>query len=140
MSRRLLSAILLLVTLSASSTHAERSQDSSDARSAPFQERVVVRGRAYYRVELTVTVTDRSGQPIRGLTRDEFRIFEDGAEVSIQDFGVEGDRSNCPLSVAVLLDFSESMGRQIQRVREAAEALLNTLRAEDEIMVAKFNQ
>ena len=104
-----------------------------------FREYVEVTERAYQRVGLTVTVTDHAGRPVRGLRRDEFRLFEDGVEVAIQDFGVEGDRSDRPLSVAVLLDLSESMGRQVQRVREAAEALLSTLRQQDEIMVAKFN-
>jgi VWFA-related protein len=140
LSRRLAFLILPFTILCASSGHFAGSKDSFDACSPRFQERVVVQGRADYRVELTVTVTDRSGRPVRGLTRDDFRIFEDGVEVAIRDFGVEGNRSEFPLSVAILLDFSESMGGQIQRVREAAETLLSALRPQDEIMVAKFNQ
>jgi VWFA-related protein len=104
-----------------------------------FREYVKVVERAYQRVGLTVTVTDRAGRPVRGLGRDDFRLFEDGVEVSIQDFGVEGDKADRPLSVAVLLDLSESMGSQIKRVREASEALLAALRQQDEIMVARFN-
>jgi FOG: HEAT repeat len=95
--------------------------------------------RAYQRIGLTVTVTDRAGRPVRGLTRDDFRLLEDGVEVPIQDFGVEGDNADRPLSVAVLLDLSESMGRQVRRVREASQALIMALRQEDEIMVARFN-
>ncbi|HEU5179489.1 MAG TPA: VWA domain-containing protein [Candidatus Polarisedimenticolia bacterium] len=99
-----------------------------------------VKGRAYVRVGLTVTVMDRSGRPVQGLAREDFQLFEDGAEVTLQDFWIEGERIDRPLSVAVLLDLSESMSEQVQRVREAAEALLGALRPIDEIMVAKFNQ
>jgi VWFA-related protein len=140
MSRRILPLLALCIIFGASHASFAGSKSSSDARSPRFEERVKVVGRAYYRVGLTVTVTDRSGRPVRGLVRDDFRLLEDGVEVAIQDFGVEGDKADRPLSVAVLLDFSESMGGQIQKVREAAKALLVALRSSDEIMVAKFNQ
>src|SRR5262245_17353408 len=103
MSRRTLPLILLFITLGALSGTLGGSKGPSDARSPRFKEYVKVLGRAYYRVGLTVTVTDRSGLPVRGLTRHDFRIFEDGTEVTMQDFGVEGDNAERPLSVAVLL-------------------------------------
>jgi VWFA-related protein len=105
-----------------------------------MREYVQVVDRPYLRVGLTVTVTDRQGRAVRGLARGDFRVLEDGAEVAIQDFGVEGDRKDRPLSVAVLLDLSQSMGSQVKKVREAARALLEALRPGDEIMVAKFNE
>lgn len=105
----------------------------------PLREYVQVVDQPYRRVGLTVTVTDRQGRPVRGLTRDDFRVFEDGREVRLEDFGLEGGRMDRPLSVAILLDFSGSMGRQVRKVREAARALLSGLRPRDEIMVAKFN-
>ena len=113
--------------------------NSGEGKKPKFREYVKVVERAYQRVGLTVTVTDHAGRPVPGLGRGDFRLFEDGAEVPIQDFGVEGDKADRPLSVAVLLDLSESMKSQIKRVREAAEALLAPLREQDEIMVARFN-
>jgi hypothetical protein len=95
--------------------------------------------RPWQRVGLTVTVTDRRGRPLRDLPRASFRLIEDGREVPIADFGPEGARRDRPLSVAVLLDLSQSMAGQIDKVREAARALLAGLRPGDEIMVAKFN-
>src|SRR6266581_888908 len=109
------------------------------AVAAPLREYVRVVQRPYLRVGLTVTVVDRQGKPVRGLSRDDFRVLEDGEEMELADFGPEGTRRDRPLSVAVLLDLSYSMGSQVKKVREAAQALLATLRPGDEIMVAKFN-
>src|SRR5262245_43609647 len=139
MSRRLQLFALFCITLGMSSGTAGVLKNPRGPAEPQFREYVKVVDRAYQRVGLTVTVTDRAGRPVRGLRRDDFRLLEDGVEVNIRDFGVEGDQSDRPLSVAVLLDLSESMAGQVQRVREAAEELLTALRQEDEIMVAKFN-
>ena len=37
-------------------------------------------------VNVDVTVTAKDGTPIRGLTRDDFRVFEDGLEQPITNF------------------------------------------------------
>jgi Ca-activated chloride channel family protein len=42
-------------------------------------------------VNVDVTVTDRAGHPVRGLTRDDFEIFEDGAPQPITNFYVVED-------------------------------------------------
>lgn len=109
------------------------------AAGAPLREYVRVVDRPYQRVGLTVTVVDRQGRPVRGLGRDDFIVREDGEDMGLVDFGVEGERHDRPLSVAVLLDLSHSMGGQVKKVREAARALLASLRPGDEIRVAKFN-
>ncbi|MCI0658762.1 MAG: VWA domain-containing protein [Acidobacteria bacterium] len=139
MSRSLQMLALISITLGMSSQAAEAPKNPPEARTPRFREYVTVMERAYQRVGLTVTVTDRAGLPVRGLGRDDFRLLEDGVEVAIEDFGVEGDNADRPLSVAVLLDLSQSMGGQVRRVREAAQALLAALRQQDEIMVARFN-
>ena len=109
------------------------------ASAAPLREYVRVVERPYLRVGLTVTVVDRQGRPVRGLERGDFRVMEDGEALELADFGPEAARRDRPLSVAVLLDLSSSMGGQVKKVREAAQALLATLRPRDEIMVARFN-
>jgi VWFA-related protein len=105
----------------------------------PIQEHVRVVDRPWQRVGLSVTISDRKGRPLADLSRDEVRVMENGVPVALEDFGLEGGRRDRPLSVAVLLDLSGSMGRQVRRVREAARALLSQLRPGDEVMVAKFN-
>jgi VWFA-related protein len=37
-------------------------------------------------VNVEVVVTDRQGNPVRGLTRDDFRLYEDGEEVALTNF------------------------------------------------------
>jgi VWFA-related protein len=103
------------------------------------REYIKVVDRPYQRVGLTVTVIDSLGRPVRGMTREEFQVSEDGRMVELLDFDPEGARRDRPLSVAVLLDMSQSMRSQIKKVREAAQALLGGMRQGDEIMVAKFN-
>src|SRR5438093_11879448 len=39
-------------------------------------------------VNVDVTVTDRAGNPVRGLTRDDFEILEDGVPQTITNFYV----------------------------------------------------
>jgi VWFA-related protein len=112
---------------------------SASPAATPLREYVRVVERPYLRVGLTVTVVDRQGRPVRGLERGDFRVLEDGEEHELADFGPEATRRDRPLSVAVLLDLSYSMGSQVKKVREAAQALLATLRPGDEIMVARFN-
>ncbi|MCZ6695972.1 MAG: VWA domain-containing protein [Acidobacteria bacterium] len=125
-----LGLLLLSITLPA----------AAESPSSRVREYVRVVDRPFLRVGLTVTVTDRRGHPVGDLSRDEFRVLEDGVEMELQDFGLEGGRVDRPLSVAVLLDLSRSMGSQIRKVREAARALIEGMREGDEVMVARFNQ
>ena len=43
-------------------------------------------------VVLYVSVTDERDQPVAGLTRDDFRLVEDGKQVQIKDFAGIGER------------------------------------------------
>jgi len=42
-------------------------------------------------VEVDVQVTNKKGQPITGLTADDFVLFEDGQPVPIEYFSVTGE-------------------------------------------------
>lgn len=73
-----------------------------------------------------VTVVDKNGKPVRNLKEDEFRVFEDGTERSIDFFQPltrhEKDR---PLSIVFALDVSGSMTEpEIERLRSAMEAFM----------------
>jgi len=83
-------------------------------------------------VEVYATVTDSQGNPLRGLTADDFSIAEDGLRQAVSAFA-EGE---VPLAVAVAIDHSFSVARtQLAQYKAAAQKFFSVLRPEDEVMV-----
>ena len=83
-------------------------------------------------VEVYVSATDSKGVPVRGLTREDFELAEDGRPQAISTF-VAGE---FPLTAALALDASFSMaGRPLQAVKAAARAFLRALRPDDESLI-----
>ncbi|MGH9956432.1 MAG: VWA domain-containing protein [Pyrinomonadaceae bacterium] len=90
-------------------------------------------------VVLNVTVTNKAGDYIQGLQLSDFKVFEDGTEVSekvIASFGVH----ESPFASVVLLDTSGSMETRLSLGRSAAIRFLDGLRPEDVAAVYKFDQ
>ena len=83
-------------------------------------------------VPLTVTVTNRMGRPVSGLTSSHFTILEDGARQTLSYFSTV----ESPVDVAFLLDTSSSMNRELPLAREAACGLARRLRPGDRGAVA----
>jgi Ca-activated chloride channel homolog len=83
-------------------------------------------------VPLTVTVTNRVGRPVSGLTSSQFTILEDGARQTLSYFSTV----ESPVDVAFLLDTSSSMNRELPLAREAACGLARRLRPGDRGAVA----
>jgi Ca-activated chloride channel homolog len=83
-------------------------------------------------VEVYASVTDRQGQPVKGLSRDDFTVREGGEIQQVTTFAA-GD---FPLSVAVALDRSFSMsGPRLESARAAARIFLGELKPADESML-----
>ena len=85
-------------------------------------------------VEVYATVTDRQGEPVTGLTADDFRVAEDGFSQRITAFAA----GEFPLAVAIGLDRSFSMGGTGNRLavaKSAARTFIGALRPEDQVMV-----
>jgi Ca-activated chloride channel family protein len=83
-------------------------------------------------VEVYVTVTDSQGQAVRGLTRADFEVLEDGELQEISAF-TAGD---FPLSAALAVDRSWSMREaELAAARSAARIFLGELRPADQAMV-----
>ena len=82
-------------------------------------------------VEVYATVTDPAGQPITGLTASDFEVREDGHLQSVAAFAA-GD---FPLSVAVALDRSFSMGGRVAVAKSAARVFVGALRPDDQVTV-----
>jgi Ca-activated chloride channel family protein len=85
-------------------------------------------------VEVYATVTDAKGDPVANLTAADFRVREDGVGQSISAFAA----GEFPLSVAVAVDRSFSMGGKLNRLavaKSAARAFVGALRPGDRVMV-----
>jgi Ca-activated chloride channel family protein len=83
-------------------------------------------------VEVYASVLDGKGQPVRGLTVDDFEILEDGEPQKVTTFTA----GNFPLTVALALDRSFSMaGKPLSIVKGASRAFLRALRPTDEAVV-----
>ena len=112
---------------------------------------VAAQGPAVFRVRtdvvfVPVSVTDRNGRFVHGLTSDHFEISEGGTRRAVKQFSTE----RVPVSLALLLDISGSMAQNPQArvaenarwadTRRALQLLLARLGAEDEVLFAVFNE
>jgi len=89
-------------------------------------------------VVLNVTVTDKSGQYVKGLKASDFKVYEDGVEVKpemIASFSLQ----ESPYAAVVLLDSSGSMEARFTLARSAAIRFLDGLRDEDVAAVYRFD-
>jgi Ca-activated chloride channel homolog len=86
-------------------------------------------------VQVACTVTAPDGTQVRGLTQDSFSLFEDGAAQEIASF----DASATPASIALVLDVSPSIFRELAEMRGAAHSLAANLSPADEIAVVSFS-
>jgi Ca-activated chloride channel family protein len=83
-------------------------------------------------VPLTVTVTNRTGRYVPGLTAAQFTVFEDGKPQDLSYFSAV----DSPVDVAFLLDTSSSMMRDLPLAQEAACGLTRRLKPGDRAAVA----
>jgi Ca-activated chloride channel homolog len=60
-------------------------------------------------VMVPVSVTDRDGQAIQGLTKTDFRLQEEGKQQEIAEIG---DPEQVPLAIALLFDISSSVSQK----------------------------
>ena len=82
-------------------------------------------------VPLTVTVTDAKGKYVKNLLETDFSILEEGVRQSLAFFANEP----VPIDLALTIDASASMARQLPIVRKAAGALVDSLRGGDRATV-----
>ena len=88
-------------------------------------------------VNVTATVTDRSGRFVSGLQQSDFVVYEDDQPVEITHFTAE----RVPVSLGIVLDTSGSMaGRKMDAARAAVRRLLvDLLGPQDEFFLYRFD-
>jgi Ca-activated chloride channel family protein len=88
-------------------------------------------------VNVPVNVVDAHGVAVSGLTRDDFKVMEDGRTQKIAIFERE---ASTPLSIVMAVDTSGSVFTQFKTEREAAKKFAEQiLRPEDEMDLIGFS-
>lgn len=116
-----------------SSTGEMRAFRSAESEPASPAAAPVIRSRVAL-VEVQCTVTAPDGTRVRGLSRDDFRVWEDGAEQKVSSF----DAASTPASIALIIDASPSIYRELGDMRGVAQSLAKSLKPEDEVAVVTF--
>jgi len=86
-------------------------------------------------VSVAAVIKNNSGQPLPGLRRENFLVYEDGQQQSISNFGT----TEAPFEIALLLDTSGSTRADVALIRQAANAFINSLRSGDRVAIVAFN-
>ncbi|MCC7008455.1 MAG: VWA domain-containing protein [Acidobacteria bacterium] len=111
--RRLASVLVAVIGCTATWASASQPQDAPVFRAGVD------------RVTVAATVKTRRGRPVLGLQPEDFQLFDNGVRRPITDFRSDAG----PVSLALLVDFSGSMGVAARRqaTHDAAYHLISTL-------------
>lgn len=85
-------------------------------------------------VPVYATVLDPNGRLVSNLSKSDFQITDDGKPVPITTFS----NDVVPITVVLMLDMSESMMNERERVRQAAQRLVAVLQPADRVRIGTF--
>jgi Ca-activated chloride channel family protein len=123
--------LLALIAVAPTGRMAAQAPESGDQPAPTFRSSVDL-------VSVSAVVRDRQGRFVKDLSRDDFEVFDDGIRRKIVEFSPSEDG---PVSVAILLDTSGSMGiwGNLDAAREVVEQVLALLRPRDEAALYTFD-
>jgi Ca-activated chloride channel family protein len=87
-------------------------------------------------VNVAVSITDSNSRYITDLAEADFEVFEDGRPQDLTLFTHE----RLPVSLAILLDTSQSMSLKLPAAQTAAIQFVRTLKGADEAQLIQFNE
>jgi VWFA-related protein len=86
-------------------------------------------------VSFDVVVTDQSGNLIGGLTKEDFRVFDNDIEQTVTHFSP----ADAPLTIVVVAEFSNTFGYYFDDVVGPAYGFISSLRPEDWAALIAFD-
>ncbi|HUI44276.1 MAG TPA: VWA domain-containing protein [Terriglobia bacterium] len=86
-------------------------------------------------VNVDVLVTDRDGNPINALTKPNFRVYDDGVEQTVSNFGTV----EAPLTVCLLVEFANQYWPFLYLALEDAYGFLGTMKPQDWVAAVEFD-
>ncbi len=86
-------------------------------------------------VKVPISILDPKGVPVLDVRREDFVLYEDGAQQQVRSFGI--DRN--PVSVVLLIDTSATVGIEAKKIKEAAESFAEALGNDDRISIITFD-
>jgi Ca-activated chloride channel homolog len=121
--------ILLVCGLSAAGLRAARAQTAAPPRPAqtPTPQDELQEGVTARVVRVPVTVLDKKGQPVTGLTRNDFLVLEDKRPIQFDFLGESREIEKQPIYIGVLMDTSSSTSGKLGFEKEAAKNFLYTV-------------
>jgi Ca-activated chloride channel family protein len=85
-------------------------------------------------VQVTAVVNDGT-RFVKGLSKEAFRVLEDGVAQTVTHFSSEGS----PLELVVAVDVSQSMAPNMPQLKNAVRKFLAALGPKDQVTLAAFN-
>lgn len=86
-------------------------------------------------VLLPVTVRDRNGRLVEGLTRKDFLVFEENVEQPLSELSLR----QVSVDVALMVDTSSSVASNLDDFRKAADGFARALDSEDRVSLIQFD-
>lgn len=87
-------------------------------------------------VTVNVIVTDGNGRYVKGLSQDQFTVYDNKVKQQVAYFSSEPS----PLAIGIVCEIHESTPEQTRRVLAAVKQFTSTLRSEDEFFFMAFGE
>jgi len=86
-------------------------------------------------VSLDVLVTDKDGSPISKLTKENFKVLDDGVPQTVSNFGTAA----APITVCMLIEFSSRSWAHLYLALEYSYQFLNFIQPQDWVAVVEYD-
>jgi VWFA-related protein len=86
-------------------------------------------------VNVGVLVTDKDGNPIPGLGKDNFQVYDDGVQQAISNFGI----GKVPMTVTMLIEFSSQFWQFLYIALRDAYQFVRYMQPKDWVAVIDFD-